>query len=156
MKIRDAMTPGIEIVTPDDTLRTAARLMADLDVGALPVGDNNKLVGMITARDIAIRIGVDGSDPEATAVCRAMTTDSLYCFEDESADDVAQKMAAWWVRRLPVVSQDKRLIGLVSLADLVASKATSERAEAQTRSRRFRADRSPRQTRRARRMAAAA
>jgi CBS domain-containing protein len=89
MKVRDAMTPDIEMVTPDDTLRTAARLMADLDVGAIPVGDDNKLVGMITAHDIAVRIGGDGCDPEATRVRRAMTTDLLYCFEDESADDVA-------------------------------------------------------------------
>jgi len=82
MKIRDVMTPDIEVVTPCDTLSTAARLMADLGFEAIPVADNNKLVGMITARDMAVCIAVDGSDPEATAVRQAITTDLLYCFEN--------------------------------------------------------------------------
>src|SRR5215471_14528043 len=115
MKIRDVMTPDIEVVTPRDTLSTAARLMADLGFEAIPVADNNKLVGMITAHDMAVR-----SDPDATVVRQAMTTDLLYCFENESTDDVARKMAEWWVRRLPVVNPEKRLIGMVSLADLPA------------------------------------
>ena len=118
VKIRDVMTPDIEVVTPDDKLRTAARLMADLDFEALPVGEDNKLVGMITGRDIAVRIVAEGCDPEAITVCEAMSTDLLYCFESESAEAVSRKMGDWWVRRLPVVSQDKRLIGMVSLADL--------------------------------------
>jgi CBS domain-containing protein len=116
MKIRDVMTPDIEVVTPRDTLSTAARLMADLGFEAIPVADNNKLVGMITAHDMAVRIAVDRFDPEATAVGQAITTDLLYCFQNENADDVAQKMAEWWMRRLPVVNPEKRVIGMVSLA----------------------------------------
>ena len=123
MKIRDVMTPDIEVVTPGDMLSTAARLMADLGFEAIPVADDNKLIGMITAHDMAVRIAANGSDPEATVVRQAMTTDLLYCFENESTDDVARKMAEWWVRRLPVVNPEKRLIGMVSLADLPALNA---------------------------------
>ena len=155
MKIRDVMSPDIEVVTPEDTLTTAARVMADLDFEAVPVGDNNKLVGMITAHDIAVGTAVDGFDPQATAVHRAMTTDLLYCFENESADDVAQKMAEWWVRRLPVVNHEKRLIGMVSLADLATLGTASRPREGQMHSHRPRAPHSA-QTRRPRSTAAAA
>ncbi len=156
MKIRDVMTPDIEVVTPDDKLRTAARLMVDLDFEALPVLEDNKLVGMITGRDIAVRIVADGGDPEATTVQQAMSTDPLYCFENESAEDVARKMGDWWVRRLPVVKQDKRLIGMVSLADLTILQAASRRREIGKPLHRSRAARSTRQARRPRRTAAAA
>jgi len=156
MKIRDVMTPDIEVVTPNDKLRTAARLMADLDFEALPVLEDNKLVGTITGRDIAVRIVADGGDPEATTVHQAMSTDPLYCFENESAQDVARKMGDWWVRRLPVVKHDKRLIGMVSLADLTILPAGSRRTESAKPFHRSRSARSTRQTRRPRRTAAAA
>ncbi len=120
MKVRDVMTPDMDIVTPNDTLRTAARLMADLDSTALPVGENNQLVGTITDRDIAVRIVAEGRDPEKVTVGQAMSRDVLYCFETENAQDVSEKMGDWWVRRLPVVSREKRLIGIVSLGDLTA------------------------------------
>ncbi len=123
MKVRDVMTTDMDIVTPNDTLRTAARLLADLDSTALPVGENNQLVGTITDRDIAVRIVAEGRDPEKVTVGQAMSRDVLYCFESESAQDVSEKMGDWWVRRLPVVSRDKRLIGIVSLGDLTALEA---------------------------------
>jgi CBS domain-containing protein len=156
MKIRDVMTPDIEVVTPDDKLRTAARLMADLDFEALPVGEDNKLIGMITGRDIAVRIVAEGCDPETVTVCQAMSTDLLYCFESESAEDVSRKMGDWWVRRLPVVNQDKRLIGMVSLADVTALKAAPKSKEIGMSTHRLPDARSVRQTRRARRTAAVA
>lgn len=118
MKVGDVMTPDVEVVAPGDTLKTAARLMAELDSGALPVGEDNRLLGIITGRDIAIQVVAEGRDPEATTVRQAMSTDVLYCFEDESAEDVSQKMGDWWVRRLPVVTEDKRLRGIVSLGEL--------------------------------------
>ena len=121
MKVRDVMTPDVEAVTPEDTLSTAARLMAELDAGALPVGEDRQLVGMITDHDIAVRVAAEGGDPERVKVRHAMSTDVLYCFEDEDVADVSEKMGDWWVRRLPVVSGDKRLIGIVSLADLAHS-----------------------------------
>ena len=156
MKIRDVMTPDIEVVTPDDKLRTAARLMADLDFEALPVSEDNKLVGTITGRDIAVRIVANGGDPEGTTVHQAMSTDPLYCFENERAEDVARKMGDWWVRRLPVVKQDKHLIGMVSFADLTILQSVSRRREIGEPLHRPRAARSTRQARRPHRTPAAA
>jgi len=130
MKVSDVMTPEVEAVNPDDTLRTAAELMADLDSSALPVGENDLLIGVITDHDITIRAVAEGQDPEKTTVRQAMSAEVLYCFEDESVDDVSQRMGGWWVRRLPVVSQDKRLIGTVSLGDLAVG--TAEREDAQS------------------------
>ena len=129
MKVSDVMTPEVEAVNPDDTLRTAAELMADLDSSALPVGENDLLIGVITDHDITIRAVAEGQDPEKTTVRQAMSAEVLYCFEDESVDDVSQRMGGWWVRRLPVVSQDKRLIGTVSLGDLAVGTAESEDAQ---------------------------
>ena len=118
MKVSDVMTPEVEAVNPDDTLRTAGELMADLDSSALPVVENDLLIGVITDHDITIRAVAEGRDPEKTTVRQGMSAEVLHCFEDESVDDVSQRMGGWWVRRLPVVSQDKRLIGTVSLGDL--------------------------------------
>ena len=86
MKISDVMTPDVEVVNPDDTLRTAAELMADLDSSALPVGENNLLIGAITDHDITIRAVAEGRDPEKTTVRQAMSPDVLYCFEDEDVE----------------------------------------------------------------------
>lgn len=118
MKISELMTPEVEIIRPDDTLHTAARLMADLDVGALPVGQNDRLVGMISDRDITVRAVARGFEPDKTAVRDAMSEHIRYCFEDEDTSEVAHKMGQWQVRRLPVLNRDKRLVGIVSLGDL--------------------------------------
>jgi CBS domain-containing protein len=125
MKIADVMTPDLDTVSPSDTLSTAARLMADLDSGALPVGEDNRLIGTITGHDIAMQVAAEGADPGTTTVSQAMSPDVLYCFESESVEEVSEKMRGWWVRRLPVVSQDKRLIGIVSLGDLTSLKGRS-------------------------------
>jgi CBS domain-containing protein len=125
MKISDVMTPEVEVVNPDDSLRTAAQLMANHDSEALPVGENDRLIGAITDHDITIRAVAEGRDPEKTTVRQAMCPDVLYCFEDEDVAEVSQKMGEWWVRRLPVVNQDKRLVGIVSLGDLVVGTAES-------------------------------
>jgi CBS domain-containing protein len=126
MKVRDLMTPDVEVVTPDDTLRTAAQLMVDLGSAALPVGEGNQLIGMITDRDIAIRVAAEGWDPEKVTVSQAMSSDALYCFENEDIEDVSEKMGNWWIRRLPVVSGDKRLIGTVCLGDLTPLAAPTQ------------------------------
>jgi CBS domain-containing protein len=123
MKVGDVMSSEVEAVTPGDTLRKAARLMADLDCEALPVGEDNRLIGMITGCEITVQVVAAGRDPEKITVRQAMSSDVLYCFEDESAEDVSMKMGDWWVRRLPVVSRDKRLVGSVSLGDLALSTA---------------------------------
>ena len=118
MKIRDVMSLDVEMLRPNDTLQTAAQLMADLDAAVLPVGEDDRLIGMITDRDIAMRIGAEGRDPQQLTVRQAMSSDVLYCFEDESVEDVSDKMGGWWVRRMPVVNRDKCLIGTVSLGAL--------------------------------------
>ena len=119
MRIAELMTPDVEVIRPDDTLHTAAKMMADLDAGILPVGENDRLVGMITDRDITVRAIAEGRDPEKTTVRDAMSDQVRYCFDDEDPEEVARKMGAWQVRRLPVLNRDKRLVGIVSLGDLV-------------------------------------
>ncbi len=130
MKIADVMTPDIETVSPSDTLTTAARLMADLDSGALPVGEDNRLIGTISGHDIAMQVAAEGLDPRETTVGQAMSSDVLYCFESESVEEVSEKMRGWWVRRLPVVNRNKRLIGIVSLGDLTAQRGQPKRRRA--------------------------
>ena len=157
MKVGDVMTPDIEVLNPDDSLGTAARLMADLDFEALPVSENNRLTGMITGRDIAIRVVVESRGAAEITVREAMSSEVLYCFENEPISDVAQKMNDWWVRRLPVVNKDKRLIGIVALADvtLLQAAAPTTRLVGEP-SQRLRAARSERRIRRNRRAAIAA
>jgi CBS domain-containing protein len=130
MKVSELMTPDVEIVGPDDTLHTAAKMMADLDTGALPVGENDKLVGMITDRDITIRAVAEGRDPDKTKVRDAMSEHIRFCFEDEDTREVGRKMSEWAVRRLPVLNRDKRLVGIVSLGDLATGGAEEESQKA--------------------------
>ena len=130
MKVGKLMTPDVEIVAPDDTLHTAARMMADLDTGALPVGENDRLVGMITDRDITIRAVAEGRDPDKAKVRDAMSEQIRFCFEDEDTQEVSRKMSDWAVRRLPVLNRDKRLVGIVSLGDLATGGAEEESRKA--------------------------
>jgi CBS-domain-containing membrane protein len=113
------------VATPETTLRQAAAIMKESDTGVLPVGEHDKLVGMITDRDIAVRAVAEGKGPDAP-VREVMTAEVKYCFEDEDTAHVAETMAQQQVRRLPVVNRDKRLVGIVSLGDL----ATEDRGEA--------------------------
>ncbi|WP_214473711.1 CBS domain-containing protein [Mesorhizobium sp. dw_380] len=117
MRIADCMTKDVQIANPDQTIRYAAQTMGRLDAGAMPVGENDRLVGMITDRDIAIRGIARGKGPDAK-IREVMSAGIEYCFGDEDAEDVLHKMAELQVRRLPVLNRDKRLIGIVSLGDL--------------------------------------
>ena len=127
MKVSEIMTRGVEIASPDDTIQQAASRMAELDAGVLPVGENDRLVGMLTDRDIAIRAVAQGRGPD-TKVREAMTPEVRYCFEDEDLDDVVDNMGENKVRRLPVMSRDKRLVGIVSSGD-VALYGASQQAD---------------------------
>jgi CBS domain-containing protein len=122
MKVNEIMTHEVETVSPNETLQDAAKMMASLDAGALPVGENDQLVGMITDRDIAIRGVARGKGPEAK-VRDVMTEEVKYCFDDQDVNEIAQNMADIQVRRLPVVNRSKRLVGLVSLADVAQTRA---------------------------------
>jgi len=119
MRVKDVMTSGVECTRPDASLQEAARKMRDLDVGPLPVcGDSDRLVGMITDRDIAVRAVADGRDPKAARVRDVMTPDVAYCFEDQDVTEAARLMEDNQVRRLVVLNRDKRLVGIVSMGDL--------------------------------------
>ena len=117
MKVSEIMTRDVRLLSPDQTIREAASLMADVDVGSLPVGDNDRLVGIITDRDIVIRAVAQGKSAD-TKVSEVMSKEMLYCFDTDEIDDVARNMGKAQVRRLPVVNSDKRLVGIVSLGDL--------------------------------------
>lgn len=118
MMIKDVMTGGVECVGPDDTLQAAACKMKSLGVGPLPVSDNDRVTGILTDRDIVIRAVAEGKDPKTTKVREAMSPDVVYCFEDEDSDRAAKLMQEHQIRRVLVMSHDKRLVGIVSLGDL--------------------------------------
>jgi CBS domain-containing protein len=120
MKIAEAMTRDVRVANPDQTIRQAAQMMAELDAGALPVGEHDRLIGMITDRDIAVRAVAHGKAPD-TRIRDVMTDDVKYCFDDDEVEEVARNMADIQVRRLPVVNRDKRLVGIVAIADIAAS-----------------------------------
>jgi CBS domain-containing protein len=117
MRVSEAMSDNVKIVNPGQSIREAARLMAELDCGCLPVGEEGRLVGMITDRDIAVRAVAQGMSSK-TPIRDVMSPEVKYCFEDAQLDEVAQNMADIKVRRLPVLDQKKRLVGILSLADL--------------------------------------
>jgi CBS domain-containing protein len=130
MKVNQAMTRDVCLATPNQSLRDAARMMAENDIGSLPVGDGDRLVGMITDRDIAVRAVAQGLGPDAK-VSDAMSTEQvMYCFEDEDLEDVAANMGRIQVRRLPVLNRDKRLVGIVAVSDLAAHEAPRQTGEA--------------------------
>jgi CBS domain-containing protein len=117
MKVSEVMTRDVKLVAPEQSICDAAKMMAECDAGALPVGENDRLVGVITDRDIAIRAVGENKSPN-TAVRDVMTPQVLYCFEDETVEHVAENMGEKQVRRLPVLTREKRLVGIVSIADL--------------------------------------
>lgn len=128
MKISEVMTHEVEIASPDDSLRTAARLMADIESGILPVGENDRLVGMITDRDITVRAVAEGKAPDECTVRDIMTEDVRYCFNDEDVERASQLMAEHEVRRLPVLDRNKRLVGIISLGDTAAAGRQTKRS----------------------------
>ena len=127
MPVRDIMTRDVQLLSPHDSLMAAARRMRDDNIGSLPVADGDHLVGYVTDRDLVVQGLAQGFAPD-THVHGVMTDRVLYCFEDEEVEEVALNMAHNQVRRLPVLSRDKRLVGIVALGDL-ATKAPDASAE---------------------------
>ena len=117
MNVSDVMTRDVQVATPEQSIREAALLMARIDAGTVPVGKDNRLVGMLTDRDITVRAVAKGLGPD-TPVREVMSADVKYCYEDQALEEVARNMADIKVRRLPVVNRDKRLVGILSLGDL--------------------------------------
>lgn len=118
MRVSEAMTRDVRVATPGQSIRDVAKIMAEIDAGAMPVAENDRMIGMITDRDIAIRAVAQGKGPD-TPVRDVMSQEQvLYCYDDEDLDHVAKNMGEVQVRRLPVVNREKRLVGIVSLGDL--------------------------------------
>ena len=122
MEVCEVMTPDVVIASPDDTLQHAAEMMVDIDAGVLPVGEKDRLVGMLTDRDITVRAVAAGKSPADCKVREVMSPEIKYIYEDESLEDAARNMSELQIRRLPVLSRDKRLVGIVSLGDLALKK----------------------------------
>jgi CBS domain-containing protein len=127
-KVKDVMHRGVEVVRPDDTVKHAAIMMEANDIGPVPVCDGERLVGMLTDRDIAVRTVAAGRDPARTTVRETMTAEDLaWVFEDQDLDEAVALMEKRQVRRLPVVDREKRLVGMLALADL--ARRADERAQ---------------------------
>jgi CBS domain-containing protein len=118
MLLKEIMTQNVEAVSPGDTLEQAARKMAELNVGPLPVCEGNRVVGMITDRDITVRATAAGCDPKTTLVSDAMSQDIISCYEDQDVQEAARLMQEKQIRRLLVLNRANELVGIVSLGDL--------------------------------------
>jgi CBS domain-containing protein len=125
MRVADVMTRNVVLTRADATIQEAAARMAELDAGILPVSDQDRLIGMVTDRDIAVRGVAKGKGPDCT-VGEVMTPEVKYVFEDDDIGDVARNMAEIKVQRLPVMNRDKRLVGIVSLGDIAVQADTQD------------------------------
>ena len=129
MKISEVMTRDVETIQPDQTAQEAAKFMLRADAGSIPVTEGERLIGMITDRDIAVRGVAEGRGPETPV--RDLMTDGIVCASiDEDVDAVAQKMSDAQVRRLPVIDEQQKLCGIVSLGDLARETETEAAHEA--------------------------
>ncbi|TIM15030.1 MAG: CBS domain-containing protein [Mesorhizobium sp.] len=129
MKVGNCMTRNVQVANPEQSIREVAEMMGRLDAGVMPVGDHDRLVGMITDRDIAIRGVALGKGPD-TKVRDVMSPEVKYCFDDEDVEHVLENMGDLQVRRLPVLNRDKRLVGIISLGDLATNGEAAEAGEA--------------------------
>jgi CBS domain-containing protein len=118
MQVSDILTRDVETLPPNATVKEAAQRMRSADIGALPVCDGRRLLGMVTDRDITIRITAEGRDAANTPVLEAMTPDVNFVFEDQEVEEAARMMQERQIRRLPVVDRSKHLVGIVSIGDL--------------------------------------
>ncbi len=128
MRVRDVMTRDVQVARPEDPIQQVARLMADLDVGVIPVCDGRRIQGMVTDRDITIRGVAQGLDLKSP-IGQIMTSDVEFVLEDDDLDEVHDKMSAAQVRRLPVVSESRELVGIVSLGDVARVDKSREAGE---------------------------
>jgi len=124
MQLKDVMTPGVEVIAPEASIYEAAEKMSHLDIGPLPVCDGERLVGMLTDRDITVRAVAAGRDPLTTQVREVMTPDVVYGFDDQEVQDAVHLMAQYQIRRLLVLNRSKQLVGMVALGDLAVHAGT--------------------------------
>lgn len=128
--VRDIMTRGVRTLSPSDTVMFAAQAMAELDVGAIPVCDGKRLVGVITDRDITIRSVAQGFDPQNTAIEQVMTSEVQWCYEEQSVEEATQLMSDAQIRRLPIVDHERHLVGVLSLGDVAVKGGSQEASDA--------------------------
>ena len=129
MQISECMTKAVELAQPEMPLRQAAQKMRDGDFGFLPVVEYDKLIGVVTDRDITIRAVASGLDPDKAHVREILSEGLLYCFDDQSVEEIAENMGKNQVRRLPVLNRQKRLVGVVSLGDMARAKLADQEKE---------------------------
>jgi CBS domain-containing protein len=125
MLISQIMTPDVIVASPNDSLREAAEVMAQHDLGILPICENDQLIGMLSDRDITVRAAAKGLSLEETKISQLLGTEARYVFDDQTTEYAASYMNEYQVRRLPVLNRDNRLVGIISLADLALSDDTS-------------------------------
>jgi CBS domain-containing protein len=118
MTVQQIMTRNVECIAPSTPISKAAAKMRDLDVGFLPICENDRLAGTVTDRDITIRSVAQGRDPRLATVSEIMTPDAFYCYEDEEVEEVARQMQKSEVRRMLILDRQKNLVGVVSLGDI--------------------------------------
>lgn len=123
MQVKEIMSEAVDLVDPGASVQDAAKRMRDDNVGALPVGENDRLVGMVTDRDIVMRAVADGHDISGKTVRDVMSAHVMCCFEEDSLERASEIMAEHQIRRLPVLSANKRLTGMLALADVARSDA---------------------------------
>jgi CBS domain-containing protein len=127
--VKEIMTRETKYVTPQSTIQEAAKLMTAEDIGFLPVGENDRLVGSITDRDIVIRTLSNGRDTKTTTVKDIMTPKCLYCYDSDTVEEAANNMSTNKVRRLAVLNENKRLVGVVTIGDLWTKSSTEDAAK---------------------------
>lgn len=130
MKVKEMMHKGVEWVSPDTPITTIAKKMQQLDVGAIPVGENDRLVGMVTDRDIAVRGLAKGEEISGLTAKDVMTKGVIWCRASDSAGEAARLMETKHIRRLPVIDENKRMVGILSLGDLSHAASQKTAAEA--------------------------
>ena len=118
VRVTNLMTPQAEVISPDATAEDAASVMKTLDIGVLPVCDEEGLVGILTDRDLVVRVLAAKRDPKAMLVGEAMTPSVVYCFEDDDVERAALVMAGQQIRRLPVLDRNRKLVGIISIGDI--------------------------------------
>ena len=118
MLVKDVMTAKVEWIQPNLTIKEVARLMKDKNIGCVPVGENDRVIGMITDRDLVVRGTAEGADPETATARQVMSKGITWCFDDQTLDEAAQLMDERQIHHLPVMNREKRMVGIVCLADL--------------------------------------
>lgn len=118
MLVKDVMTAKVEWIQPTMTIKEVARLMKDKNIGCVPVGENDRVIGMITDRDLVVRGVAEGADPESATARQVMSKGVTWCFDDQSLDEAAQLMDERQIHHLPVMNREKRMVGILCLADL--------------------------------------